>query len=365
MKNRYITSWLLASSSLLFTACCEDHAPVNTTLTDQSISFAPYIEQTRARVADVTTLKTDGFRVWISHNNGDTFNRETDDVSYLYNEDVQFSMPLDAWDYTNKRFWPTDEAKLSFFALANGGNYLITEHTKSSVGAPVYTFETPVAISDQVDLLAAQDLDKVKTTNKVSFNFQHMLSKITFTAHADLPENSSATLKKVEVFYAAGKLHNKAEIDLNDLDVDVVSSAYYTSATAISAGILYEDQTGMLLTSTPQPLSASTSDYLMLVPQIYDQGDIYLSVSYELNTDDNGHYGGDGPSFKEVHTDQHILLPVCVNEMGANIGWQKGSQYTYQIEISAETVGFSKTIRVTDWNTPVNQAVEEKSPIAD
>lgn len=361
IKNIYLASLLLASASLSLSSCSQDSDPAEAAQNDQSISFAPYIAQTRADVANIETLKDDGFRVWISHNSGDTFDREVDNVGYLYNEDVQFSMPLDTWDYTNKRFWPADDAKLSFFALANGGQNLDTEHTKTAAGAPVYTFDCPARFENQIDLLAAQDLNKAKTANQIRFNFQHMLSKLQFAATSHVPSNYRITLKKVEVFYKSGAIRNKANIDLNNMSVTAVSDAYYTGGEAISAGVLYSSEVGMLLSDSESfsLVNQESDNYLMLVPQAYEGGDIYLTVSYDIDGSDDVHYGdGEGANLQDSYTDVKILLPTAKNQSGSNIGWQQGKQYTYVLDITADEVTFGG-VQVADWGTQTGTNVPD------
>lgn len=362
IKIIYLASLLLVSTSLSLSSCSQDSDPAEAAQTDQSISFAPYIAQTRSSVADIETLKEDGFHVWISYNKGTTFEREQDNVSYLYDEPVHYSMPLDGWDYLNKRFWPTDDAKLSFFALANGGQNLSTEHTKTDAGAPVYTFDCPARFASQPDLLAAQDLNKAKSNNQVRFNFQHMLSKIGFTVGNGLPTGTleTITLKKVEAFYAPGKIYNKAHIDLNDMGVEVVSGAYYTGNTAISAGVLYESATGVVLNSqSPFNINENDDNYLMLIPQVYDEDDIYLKISYDITSRDTAHYGDSAPSITDSYVDEHVTLPTCKDEMHNNIGWQKNCQYTYNIAITPDGVDFNGPIQVSEWGAQTNTNVPD------
>lgn len=188
-----------------------------------------------------------------------------------------------------------------------------------------------------------------------------MLSKLQFAATAHVPSNYKITLKKVEVFYTSGKIHNKAHIDLNHMDVDLVSDAYYTGGEAVSAGVLYSSDSGLLLSHSESVslVNQESDNYLMLLPQVYEEGDIYLTVSYDIDGSDDAHYGdGEGANLKDSYTDVKILLPRAIGEGGSNTGWQKGKQYTYILDITADEVTFG-SVQVADWGAQTDTNVPD------
>lgn len=368
MKNRQYKAALFAASILLLASCSQSTTIDQTTEADSTIEFSSYIHQTRASIASIDEVQEDGFHVWIAQNTETNFYANNDKVNFLYNEPVVYNKDSHTWDYINKRFWPSGDKALSFFALSpsewlTDATYLTTTHQKIEKGAPVYTFETPAQTSAQVDLLASQVLNRHNDGTRVIFHFKHMLSKIGFDIKTsqDVPAGTTVTLKKFEVFYAKDKVYNKGLVNLNDLTNTPVSDSYFSAVTEdINAGVLYEDVTGKAVTSTAQAIAETTDKFLMLIPQVYDEGDLYAKISYVIETNDSAHYGNtNSDTFIDEQVDKIINLPIYLRE-GNNVGWEQGKQYTYNIEIGLNAVDFNGTIQVLDWG----EEIEVQDPTA-
>ena len=60
------------------------------------------------------------------------------------------------WQYTPLKYWPNNDSdKISFFAYAPHNATGVTPSNAIQKGYPSFTYTTPTAEADQVDLLAA------------------------------------------------------------------------------------------------------------------------------------------------------------------------------------------------------------------
>ena len=80
--------------------------------------------------------------------------------NFMYNEHATWTS--DSWGYTNLRFWPIDDKKITFFAYAPyeskpevGTDQKITLSGQNAKGAPTITFEVKTSNNwkDMIDLV--------------------------------------------------------------------------------------------------------------------------------------------------------------------------------------------------------------------
>lgn len=179
-----------------------------------AISFGVYTERSRATNDITTTVElanANGFGV-LAYEHGTTpFYQHVSSTiipNFMQNEHIYASdangvpaaLPVTdvtAWGYAPVKYWPNEEgARISFFAYAPYQMQVMTQTYNphivynSSYGAPAIQYTMPTDLSKGIDLQWASAIDQTRggITDKITFNFKHALSKITFNVQAWVDE---------------------------------------------------------------------------------------------------------------------------------------------------------------------------------
>ena len=141
--------------------------------------------------------KYGGFGIMGYFTGQETFDnvKNTVTAGYMYNQAVEYDSKTSAWTYSPVKYWPNrDGDKISFFAYApyesngqSGTKTGITISAATEAGIPYINFSLKKEneLTKMVDLVVADALDQQYTQangGKVSFNFKHTLSRISFKA---------------------------------------------------------------------------------------------------------------------------------------------------------------------------------------
>lgn len=141
--------------------------------------------------------KYGGFGIMGYFTGQETFDnvKNTVTAGYMYNQAVEYDSKTSAWTYSPVKYWPNrDGDKISFFAYApyesngqSGTKTGITISAATEAGIPYINFSLKKEneLTKMVDLVVAEALDQQYTQvngGKVSFNFKHTLSRISFKA---------------------------------------------------------------------------------------------------------------------------------------------------------------------------------------
>ena len=99
--------------------------------------------------------------------------------------------------YSPVKFWPDNSTtdKISFFAYAPHNATGVTPSNAIQKGYPSFTYTTPTAEADQVDLLAATPIIN-QNGGSVDFKMQHALTKVVF----NVKSNDDITGKVITCF---------------------------------------------------------------------------------------------------------------------------------------------------------------------
>lgn len=225
-----------AATAMAFTGCSQsselaDTESNNTETTQKAISFDTYLSKTtRADVSDATKkLQNDGFGLIAYYTSNNDYNQEKNPTlpNFMYNTKASGA----DWTYAPVRYWPNDDAKISFFAYApyfdkgttpnpTSGITSISENTSTSDPTITYTLGD---ITNSVDLLwgvskkdkTTTNINLTRTNETVGFTFEHALAKFNIKAKttSDIDKNTIVTIESIAI--ESSNLHKSGTINLH------------------------------------------------------------------------------------------------------------------------------------------------------
>ncbi|MDR3118219.1 MAG: fimbrillin family protein [Mediterranea sp.] len=344
----YLSVWALTA------VACTNDAIINLVENSgQEIGFSTV--QTRSAVFDKTKLQGTGYGFSVAaYTQGEVTSWST----FMTNpglpatpdfmNNTQVSWSTDKWTYSPIKYWPgkidgTNYGHVTFFAL--GGRELtdLTIAYNSTSKVPEYTYTTPATATDQEDLVADVLFDESWSGGKkVKFNFNHILSKIGFTAKLDKDyADTELKITKLQVEYTANKVANSGTytFETNGTTSDAVQGDWATGTTYLSGN------SGELQKTSPAPAALTTSEvqqnddtkFLMLIPQgPTTAGDLTVKLTYTIKT-------GTG-------TGETVTYPVTYQLPVAT--YEKGKQYIYRFTLTLNPVEFDTDLTVAAWDNP-------------
>jgi hypothetical protein len=247
------------------------------------------------------------------------------------------------WEYDPIKYWPKAGdawGKVTFFGYSTVDGATATGVASSN---PKIAFTTNAAAASQVDLVADADFNVTKETagGKVKFNFDHILSKIGFTAKlAESYSPATVTITSLRVYYTANKVNSSGTYTFSNTDnkADVnwaLGTTYFANQPTIGTGDPIFSDIQELSTSSEN--LSGTANYLMLIPQTPAVSDMYVELAYNVAYSDGS----------TVNNLSKINLPAISG------GWKSGMAYTYNFTLTLNPVVFDTLIDVNDWtNAP-------------
>lgn len=249
---------------------CSKSELVDTPVQEQNaIAFDTYVgrdAQTRATIVDLDVVKLKGFGVNAYYNAEFTTDDDgqitgfTYDDTFMHNTKVTYNDEKGVWTYSPIKYWPNNvDDHLTFFAYA--------PYDKSNPGlgegnvdmSKIYDFTIAENVKDQIDLVyhkafgedgdmttadngQTYQMKKQKIMDKVRFNFQHALSRISFDVKAvvdDINDESDNLLD--------GNTHiNIKEVALVKVSDDATDDPFYKTATLdmTTGQWIYDEEAG-------------------------------------------------------------------------------------------------------------------------
>jgi len=293
------TNLFIAALSLVVLAGCSSEDEVGTLVAknDNVINFTTYVgKQTKAAVEGTALPAKAEFGVFAYNTKEALWNASATSATpnFMYNQKVTFDGAN--YTYSPVKYWPNAE-KVSFigyypFPTETNGVSVSSTFTNKSTGLPKIEFTIP-------------SNDKSKET--VSLTFQHVLSKVKFSAQT-IAEGSTVTINTITL-------------------------------TGIKNGGTYDCAAGTWTSSTTDLNNTITADqaYLM-VPQSIENAKV--AITYTVTT-----------------TDSNLNESVTFNGEAKNIAlkygsvtqWDKNKVYNYTIDVSLSDVKLSATVE--GWDT--------------
>jgi hypothetical protein len=339
-------------------ACASEEVIDTVTVTEDeanAINFGTFMDRTPAAsasqsgtkplgaVLDLPTLKNTGFTV-LAYETGTTdWTGYTAPATPNFMNDQAVTWSTSVWEYTPIKYWPrsgTEWSKVTFFGFSTVAGASADGKASSN---PKITFTTDAAVASQVDLVADADFNvtKVSASGKVKFQFDHILSKIGFTAKlATNYEPATVTVTSLRVYYKDKKVNSSGTYTFSNSDNlaagnwALTDAATFTQASGGSGDQIFSGSTPATLTTTATDNKLSDpSAYLMLIPQAVTAGDVYVELNYDVSYSDT--------PVSVIHNLSTIDLPA--------ITWLPGKAYTYNFTLTLNPVVFDTDISVNNW----------------
>ena len=313
-----------------------------------AINFSTYVGQnTRAAITDLPALQgegaADGFYVLAYSTGVSAWNEEAEPaptLNFMLGDRVywdKITVPVTpAWNYANIKYWPNEVdgvannyGKVSFFAYAPAQiTDVLAAAPLTGAGFPTLTYTCPIVPADQKDVVTAQAVDKTKASNsgKVALVFNHILSKIGFSAKLDAAyANATITVTGLDVLYSATMDKTNAyRMDKETWGTATAKFGATDNGTVLTGGSV------ALNATTPAALA---TNYLMMLPQTVAADVFKVKLTYTV-------VDAARPGAATITNVVTVDLPA--------IEWVKGKQYTYVLKVSETAVVFDG-ISVSPW----------------
>lgn len=367
---------LLALAAIAMAGCAQNEIIETAPKADRSIRFDVYTGvQTKGTETTTTSIKTLNFGILGYKTSSAGWTAEGASATpAMYNEQVTYDNSASKWGYTNIKYWPTNDDKLSFFAYAPyddaSTDMGIELSASTQAGAPEITFTQKAAAADLVDLVVAEKKDLTYNTtagadNKIGFTFNHVLTKIDVQAQQKADYGDTKIYITGLKLKSDAKLYKKATYKMSDGNWDYTTpakaEAWGANASLDLDGMLDKSNTalwgyaagkGKLLSAPtvdePTPIDAVFSGtgadkhFLYMIPVanstgLTTKGDAKLEVTYDIvvKVSDSRH--------AVSTTTKTVDLPA-----GA---FKKATFTTYTLKIGLNAIEIGDVEVNTNWTT--------------
>lgn len=350
-------SYLLGLVALTVAATsCSNEEPASVNNADNAIEFSTYVGRdalTRGSVFTTSEMQTQGFGVFAAYTAQDNYDAQT--MNFMYNQQVTYS--ASAWTYSPLKYWPNNPGdKVSFFAYAPYN----VEGAALNASLAKITYTVADAVADQKDLTVAdalKDQTKQSITDKVTFNFKHVLSRIGLNVEAQVDlVNSDATGDPDNGTTGNGALASETNITVTKVEligkfdkdgvIDLTNSTWSEVAPAASDVIYtweaanFDSSVATNVTTTKQKLN-NVDNYAMIIPQ--NLSGMTVKVYYTVTTTD-------ASEPKNNSTVNNVITSAPFN-----FNFQQGEAYMFNLHLGMTSVKFDAS--VSDWDTATETVV--------
>lgn len=356
---------LMVAAALAMAGCSQNEVTEMSPDTNRAMTFDVYAGvQTRGAEMDLDALKTSGFGflAYKTTNAGWDSEGSAATPSFLYNEKGTWD---GSWGYTDTRFWPTNDDKITFFAYApyesspaDGSTKGITLSASTQADAPFFDFAVKTTWADMIDLVTAKKVDQTSTTasGTVTFKFSHVLTKVADVVvkpDVSLGSDTKLFVTGLKLDPGSNKLQNKAKYQFSDDSwVAATGGASHFSGSQDLSGFINKnnsvDQWGYTTSSVDVSATGGTSLFpagkaLYFIPVANatgtsGAGDLKLLISYDLVTKTSA----STHTFSTV-TDKEVSLPAGT--------FKKGTAHTYTLTIKMNAINIAVDESFTAWET--------------
>ena len=351
--NKKFFMGIAAMAALTLVSCSSDDLDSlsDNSSKNEAISFDGYLGRsavavngTRGSEETVDKLKTDAFGVF---GNYSSTKDETFGANLFNNQKVYYSD--NKWTYSPLKYWPT-QGHIDFLAYApyNAGTFENTYHLK---------FNVSETITEQKDLLYAKTVGQTMADNsgtkKVTFKFNHALSRLGYSVklNGTCSSDATITLKKITLAGSApasatetaseptGAFHKTGTIDLSTGNWSSLSGKqyfnWYSAPTFETSG-----SQSITFTSSTYNTKYTNKDneYLFVIPQDFSKAGNTLFVIVEYTIQYTGVKGPDGQPA--------TMTNKVYKQLSCN--FEQGKAYTINLTIG-RPIDFDAD--VTDWTT--------------
>lgn len=355
MDKKFVMG-IAAMAALTLVSCSSDDLDSfsDNSSKNEAISFDGYLGRsavavngTRGSEETVTNLQTDGFGVF---GNYSSTKDETFGANLFKNQKVYYSD--NKWTYSPLKYWPT-QGHIDFLAYA--------PYNIGQVKDP-YSLEFNVSetITEQKDLLYAKTVGQTMADNsgtkKVTFKFNHALSRLGYSVklNGTCSSDATITLKKITLAGSApassataseptGAFHKTGTIDLATGKWSSLSGKqyfnWYSAPTSETSG----SQSITFTSSTYNTKYTNKGDeYLFVIPQDFSKTEVgadelYVIVEYTMQYTGVTDPGTNKPA---------IITNKVYKKLSHN--FEQGKAYTIKLTIG-RPIDFDVDAEITPW----------------
>ena len=349
--NKKFFMGIAAMAALTLVSCSSDDLDSlsDNSSKNEAISFDGYLGRSavavngsrgsEVKIGDLQT-SADGFGVFGNYNTGG----QEFGANLFNNQQVKYSSTDKKWTYSPLKYWPT-QGHIDFLAYApyNAGTFENTYHLK---------FNVSETITKQKDLLYAKTVGQTMAensgTNKVSFKFNHALSRLGYSVKlkdASYESVATITLNKITLAGSTTEPTQNAFYIKGTIDLSTGNWSTASSNDAKQNFEWFDNKTsGDKTLSNNEVIKNPDNEYLFVIPQDFSTGNanadqLYVIVEYTVS------YNGGVKA----------TVPYKVSQQLTN-NFEKGKAYTINLTIGLTPIEFNAA--VTDW-------VDAKNPIND
>ena len=339
---------IIALAGLTISSCTNDEVVPNTSA-DNAIEFGTYVgRDAQTRGTTLTTLNLTNFGVF-AYYTGNKDYALSFTPNFMYDQLVEKSLGETTWNYAPEKYWPNNSGdKVSFFAYAPHQDHVATATSPGQADDPKINFYVDATTGNQIDLLWAKEVDRVKqpVAEKVKFTFNHALSRVAFSVESiinkvnedgtntpDDAENGTyyvdeTTTVKVKQVRLLGNFANTGTLNLN-------GGTWVNASQTETIYVLTSDNFNSIadaVENSKKQLNKEDS-YLMIIPQTTQ---CKIEVTYDVITTDTALSGGNSTITNVITSDAFDFT------------FAQGHAYNFCLHLGMTSVKFDAT--VTDWN---------------
>lgn len=358
---------------------------------ENAVMFGTYLgkaPESRATAGmDLTGLQTSGFGVFAYYTGENSYLNEEKvpgdfTPNFMYNQELTWSLSNNRWEYSPLKYWPSKMTeKVSFMAYAPytatfGSEGITALSANDAEGDPKLSFTTPKSVKDQFDLVYSGDLldlSKHDIDDKVTFTFQHALSRIGFkrvvvvdqmsmdedgTAGDNdygqktdkLDENTTVVINSVKL---TGTFATKGKLNLRTGEWKETDLATRTYELTKAGGDFTADGANMTSANADDITRLNADDrYFMIIPNSTDntleKTPLTITVNFDVVTKDTSVAGGETRITSEVSNT-------------FNWGFVAGRATDFVLHVALTSVKIDATI--SDWEGAFSQDPELGSDV--
>jgi hypothetical protein len=224
----------------------------------------------------------DAMTVYAHHSGADNFANvvATTTPNFMLGQAV--SKNGNVWEYSPLKYWPANNGKVSFFAIApapgteNGITYI------SGSGYPRFTV-TPVSDpAKQQDICVASAMNHTRSGGTVPFSFKHAMAKVTFASTYFNANGDKYTLKKLTL----DDVYTTGTLEINAAGFTWTPTGAKGSYELLTANGHFDASTEYTTISNGKVSAKGSAPEgtLMLIPQ--SLSDATLVATFEVNASD-------------------------------------------------------------------------------
>ncbi len=327
MKKRSLL--LLALSAMVMGGCSKSEIDIGSINSSNAISFSTSTDkQTKASVLDNNNVDDYDFGVFAYYTQSTSWESYSLTTPNFMNDQTVTSEG-DAWTYSPTKYWPnTSGEMISFFGYMPKNEYdsagastsmATTKVITTSESLPSITFRQNMDVTKMTDFTVGQVLDQVKTSEAVAIPFNHVLTRLNFSAKLE-----SAVDTETSVSITGLKLLGSSSTRLFSAATYALASdgtngkwgttnsnggTVYGSDIDVAA-IMDLDADSKFTVSTTTTSFLKKDEYLFLIPPygkngIQSDSDICLEITYDVVTVDSGIEGD-----VTITTIKQLTLPI-------------------------------------------------------